>query len=122
MPLHCTAIGKVFLAHLPIKEREDLITDLEFEQRTPYSITSPGDLRVAVEEVKSKGYAFDDQEFAMGVRCYSAPIMNSTGNVIAAVSLTGLLNYLPLQKEKEIVSNLQETCLKISETLGYRSN
>jgi IclR family transcriptional regulator, pca regulon regulatory protein len=87
LPAHCTAMGKVLLAHLPDRERERLIGELELTRRGPNSITSKRALRAELQRVREESLAFGDEELGPGVRTIAAPVYSPDGEVIAAVGI-----------------------------------
>jgi IclR family pca regulon transcriptional regulator len=87
VPAHCSAMGKVLLANLPERERDQLIAGLELTRRGPKSITSKRALRVELEQVREEGLAVGDEELAPGVRTLAAPVMSPEGEVIAAIGI-----------------------------------
>ena len=86
-PLHCTAMGKVHLAHGP-KAMRDRVLNGKLEARTEATITTADALSVELERVRVQGYAIDDEEISRGLTCIGAPIYGLNGEVIAALSLT----------------------------------
>jgi IclR family acetate operon transcriptional repressor len=86
-PMYCTALGKSILAHSP-----DLLEEIINEGlavRTPYTIASPEALRQQLESVRSQGFALDNEENELGVRCVASAVVNYTNRVIGAISLSG---------------------------------
>jgi len=82
-PLHCTALGKIFLAF------GEAPTPSEMRSSTPRTLTDPEFLRAHLRQVASLGYAVDDEEFCMGIRCVAAPLRDASGRVVAALGLSG---------------------------------
>jgi DNA-binding IclR family transcriptional regulator len=89
MPLHCTAIGKAFLAYLPPVEVDNLIAKQGLMRHNDNTIASMRKLRIACEQVRLLGYAIDDEEEEIGQRCVGAPVRNRKGEVVAAFSASG---------------------------------
>lgn len=88
MPLHCTAIGKVLLAHsAPALRREVLAGPLE--RRTPHTVVAPGLLRRQLAQVVTSGVAFEHEESAPGITCVAAPVFGVGEEAVAAISVTG---------------------------------
>ena len=88
MPLHCTAIGKVLLAHAdPALRREVLLGPLD--RRTPHTVVAPGLLRRQLTRVLETGVAFEREESAPGINCVAAPVFGPGDEVLAAISITG---------------------------------
>jgi DNA-binding IclR family transcriptional regulator len=119
MPLHCTALGKVLLAFLPPEAQAPLLESLELAPCTPRSLTTVPALRAALDEVVRRGYAVDNEEYALGVRCLAAPIRDHGGAVVAGVSVTVPAARLPPGRDEEVAARIVETCCAISRGLGY---
>jgi IclR family transcriptional regulator, acetate operon repressor len=105
--LHCTAIGKAILAHLPADEVEAVVASAGMPARTPATITDLPALRAELEVVRERGYALDDEENEATVRCLGAAILDRAGRprggvsistVTFAVDRAELLGYAPLLK------------------------
>jgi IclR family transcriptional regulator, acetate operon repressor len=88
-PAHCTALGKVMLAHRPWDEVEKFLDDHPPVRLTPATFIEPGDIRRELSRVRRRGYAVDAEERLPGVVCLAAPIRDSTGTVVAAISISG---------------------------------
>jgi DNA-binding IclR family transcriptional regulator len=92
-PLHCTALGKVFLAfgEAPLPR-----TLSSFTSRTPVTLD---DLRAQFRRIVEIGFARDDEEFALGIRCVAAPLREpTTGVVVAAIGISGPTARIPLER------------------------
>jgi DNA-binding IclR family transcriptional regulator len=86
-PLHCTGIGKVLLSHLESNAAKELLRG----NLTPYTkktITSKTLLRQELKEIRSRGYAIDDEEITRGFVCIAAPIFGPDGSIAGALSCT----------------------------------
>ena len=117
LPAHCTASGKLFMAYLPPEEL-DVILSKKLVAYTENTITSPDKLLKQLEIIRNQGYAMDDEEMEVGVRAVSAPICNSQGAVIAAVSIPSPTSRMTLDRIPEIVSSLTEATRAISRRMG----
>lgn len=82
-PLHCTALGKIFLAFADGPLPRKLAS---FTTRTP---VSPQALQATIDRILTVGYSVDDEEFALGIRCVAAPLRDASGHVIAAIGVSG---------------------------------
>jgi IclR family acetate operon transcriptional repressor len=122
MPSYSTALGKVLLAHLPQNQLEALLRLLDLKPFTPSTITSKTELRSQLTEIAQKGYAFDDQEFTVGVRCLSAPICDHNGRAVAGTSITAPAEQLTDDRIDEMAELLTRTCRTISWALGCRDD
>ena len=82
-PLHCTALGKSFLAF------GDAVAEEPLKASTVRSITSSSRLHREIRLTRVRGYAIDDEEFAEGVRCVARGVFDESGAMIAAIGLSG---------------------------------
>ncbi len=105
--LHCTAIGKAILAHLPPDEVGAVMASAGMPARTAATITDLRALHAELAAVRERGYAVDDEENEATVRCLGAAILDRTGRPRAGVSISTvtfavdraeLLGYAPLLK------------------------
>jgi DNA-binding IclR family transcriptional regulator len=117
-PAHCTGVGKVLLAH----QAEDVIRqvlDAGLERYTEATITDPKALAGELAEIRAKGYAFDDEEIEIGLRCVAAPIRNHSGRVIAAISVAAPVQRMTKKNAQATVSAVVGAGEAISRRLGY---
>jgi IclR family acetate operon transcriptional repressor len=87
-PIHCTSTGKIFLAHMPENELEQVL-EKGLPRMTSKTITDPTRLRAELEKVCEQGYATALEEHEEGTNAIAAPITTSDGTVIAAISVVG---------------------------------
>jgi DNA-binding IclR family transcriptional regulator len=95
LPAFCTALGKTLLSSLPEEEVAAWAASQKFPSLTPRTITSPKRLLKELGVTRQRGYALDEEEHEMGVRCVAAPIRNHQGHVIAAISVAGPTDRMP---------------------------
>ena len=86
---HCSAVGKAILSAASNKRLSKILHQRGMPRLTVKTITTPALLRQELERVRAAGYAVDDEEHAVGLRCIAAPIFDETGDVVAAVSASG---------------------------------
>ena len=118
LPAHCTASGKLFLAHLPPHELDALLSQ-PLASYTDKTITEPNMLRHQFEVIRQQGYGFDDEEFEAGIRAVSAPIWNHEGKIAAAMSVPGPASRMTLERVAEIAESLKEATQTVSRRLGW---
>jgi len=120
IPAHCTAQGKVLLAYSS-KETTQKVIDVHGLQRyTPHTICTTEAFLVELEAVRTHGYAVDNGEHEKNVCCISAPILDKTGRIEAALSITGTIIDLPDEETiKKTANILIEVRDKIRKELGY---
>lgn len=89
VPLQSTALGKTILANRPREEVESVLDQHGLPQFTENTIADRDELFEILEEVRERGYAYDDEERVEGMRCVAAPITDGDDRAIAAVSVSG---------------------------------
>lgn len=87
--LHCTALGKALIAHLPEDKVDELVLKHGLLRHNENTITSTRKLRLACETVRQLGYAVDDEEEEIGVRCIAAPVLDCRRQVVASIGISG---------------------------------
>lgn len=121
VPCYSTSLGKILLAWLPEEQREAAIAQQSFQKRVPNTITSAAALRKELARVKARGYAVDDEENEASVRCVAAPVYDHSGQVVAAISISGLVTTLPKEKVAEVAEEVVATAQAISHRMGFAS-
>lgn len=119
-PVHCTALGKAILSGLPETNVAELIAQHGLPAATPHTIT---DRERFLEEIRHScalGYALDDEENEVGVRCIAAPIFDHTDQPAAAVSVSAPIHRLPISEVPRYGERVKEAARAISYDLGYR--
>ncbi|MFP4067382.1 MAG: IclR family transcriptional regulator [Spirochaetaceae bacterium] len=113
-PLHCTSLGKTLMAHQPARERERLLRSIELPAFTPYTITDREELARELERVRDLGYAVDDQELALELRCVAAPVLRPDGSLVSAVSVSAPTDKLPIERVGDLLPQLFDAVATIA--------
>lgn len=87
--LHCTALGKVLLAHLPEKRQRACLTAAPLARYTPATVTDPARLRDMLRRVRSEGIARNHGERVADADGLAAPVYGAEGAVVAGVLIAG---------------------------------
>lgn len=119
VPLHCTAVGKVLLAHCPEPEVDRIVAEVGLERYTANTITEIGHLKKQLAEIRYQGYSVDDEEFLPGVHCTGAPIRNERGEVVAAIAVTGPAQRFTMDRVEAVRPDLMAAVEQISRSLGW---
>lgn len=117
-PVYCTSMGKAMLAFLPDERCEEVLNKIKFTRFTSKTLCSREALLKSLERVKKRGFAIDDEEIEMGVRCVGAPIFDENRYPIAAVSVSGPASRITVQSIPGIAEKLIRCCNEISRALG----
>jgi DNA-binding IclR family transcriptional regulator len=120
LPLNVSACGKVLCAWLEETERGACVEGADLIQATKKSIVDKKEFFKEMERVRNQGYALDDEEFAKGIGCIAAPILDHTAKIVAAVGITGhIKSYKGVEQFDAIRVHVQEAALGISREIGY---
>jgi IclR family acetate operon transcriptional repressor len=121
VPLYCTAVGKVMLAHMPLDERATVLGQLDLKKLTPNTVGSFQELEAELHRVRKNGYACDLEEHELHIRCIAAPIWDHAGGVHASLSITAPLVRMPVSRLRQLAPLIQVAGLQISRELGYQA-
>ncbi len=119
-PLHCTAVGKALVADWSRDERETLAHRLSYPPLTVNTITGPEDFLVELDRVSAQGYAVDRSEHEDFIHCIGAPIRDSRGDAVAALSLSVPKVLLDFDGLIALVDDLLSATSAVSAELGWR--
>jgi len=118
VPLHSVASGKAYLAHLPEERVHEILDETGMPAITTNTITDKDRLFAELEEIRERGYAFNDEENGMGVRAVGAPICrDDDGTVIGALSFAAPKTRLHGELYRETIP---ERVSDIATVLGVR--
>jgi IclR family pca regulon transcriptional regulator len=121
LPAHCTAMGKLLLAHLPAAPRRELIKSMQMGSGAANAITSRAELESELDAIADTDLAVNDEELAAGLYAIAAPVRDSNGEVCAAVSLAAAGHTISLDGLIDgLGPHLISTADRISARLGYR--
>jgi len=120
IPIYCSAIGKAQIAFKSESEIENAINWNEIRKFTENTITDKKKFLSHMREVKKQGFAIDNEEYEVGVRCVGVPIFDYTRNVVAGMSIAGPTFRLTDELLKQqIVPQILEAGKEMSRRLGY---
>lgn len=120
LPAYCTASGKVHLAHMSDEEVDALLPGKELRAYTPNTMVDRDKLKQELRKVAEAGYAIDDEEVDVGVRCIAAPIRDYTRRIVGAVSISGpAMRFSDERLEKELIPLAIQAGEELSTRLGY---
>lgn len=112
-PLHCTALGKVLLAY------GDLDIPSDLAPFTPNTITDLETLRSHLEEIRRLGFAVDDEEFDIGVRCIAVPVFDFRGKAAGAIGVSGPATRMTAERMPALTAIMVEIGKALSERMAF---
>ena len=116
--LHSSACGKAILAHLPAGEVEAVARRGGLPARTRRTITDLAALRAELQRVRADGYAIDDEENELDVRCIGMAVLDAAGHPVGAVSVSAPAFRLSREQVPLIVPRLRDAVDAITAALG----
>jgi IclR family transcriptional regulator, KDG regulon repressor len=93
-PLHCTSLGKALLSSQTPEMLQSMLSKYTFDRFTRKTMVSLPAFMSELERVREQGYAVDNEEEELGVRCVASPIVVD-GAAVGAVSVTGTVTQIP---------------------------
>lgn len=120
LPAHCTSVGKMLLAMLPRTELEARFAGRELVAMTPGSLTDPAALRAELDRVRERGTAVEHRESNPDVSCVAAPVRDSRGRVVAALSISVPMIRWSDERESELAQLASNGANALSARLGHR--
>ncbi|UCH38494.1 MAG: helix-turn-helix domain-containing protein [Gammaproteobacteria bacterium] len=120
-PIHASGVGKAMLANMSEQRIARILERRGLARFTEKTIDNPALLRDELEQVRQRGYALDDEEHAVGLRCVASAIFDENGQALAAISLSGPKARIVDARLGELGYSIRQTADEITRELGgYR--
>lgn len=117
-PMHASGIGKALLAEIPEKQLEKLLQQNGLPAFTEKTLSSMPALLEDLERTRARGWAIDDEERTIGMRCIAAPIFNAYGEAVAGISVSGPSVRLTDEKLSEFGPLIKRGAASVTEAMG----
>jgi len=117
-PAYCTGLGKAILAFLPEEEIEDYLANVTFEALTPTTITSIEGMQDELRKIREAGFAIDNEELSIGLRCVAAPVFDYAGRPSYALSVSGPTHRMFQTRIAAMSDSVMAVCQSLSEKIG----
>lgn len=114
LPMHVTAGGKAMLSHMPTEHVKEIIRRHPLKASTKNSITDEAALLEHIQQARKRGYAIDNEEETLGVRCLGMAIRDRFGYPVGALSISGSVMNLTEDRYEHLASLLTEACTTLS--------
>jgi len=115
VPLHCSAIGKLFLALAPASRRQRLLRAVELRLYTEHTITDRGRLAAELAQIRKEQVSFDRQEFLLGVICAAVPVIDRNGELLAAVAVQAPVARMMVETARGHLPTLRRAAAELAE-------
>jgi IclR family acetate operon transcriptional repressor len=113
-----SGVGKAVLATYSDEDVGAVIRHHGMPRLTEKSIVRPGDLFKELEKIRKQGFALDDEEACMGLRCIAAVVYNDCAEPLAAISVSGMTSRLTDDRLPEIGQIVREVAGELTVALG----
>ena len=108
-------------AWLPQPEIEGIISRTDFERLTPQILATPAAFRRELAHIRATGFAIDNEEHILGIRCLATLVRDHSGEVRASLCVVGPKNRMPQRRLPEIRKALAAVAAGLSARLGHGS-
>ena len=118
VPLHCSSVGKALLSAMPASDLAKILHRQGLPRVTIKTINTTVALREDLARARARGYAIDDEEHAVGLRCIAAVVFNENADPVAAVSLSGPMARIPDERIPLLGDRVRRKADMITAQLG----
>jgi len=118
-PAYCTGVGKVLLAFAEAGALDAYLRTCDFARYTEHTIANRSTLLTELQGIRNRGWALDDEEHEVGVRCVAAPVRDGKGSVVAALSISGPTIRLTRERIDTMPTLVCEAAGEISRLMGW---
>ena len=120
-PIHASGVGKALLAQMPEQRVAQILQYRGLAHYTERSIVNPAQLYTELHNIRQLGYALDDEEHAIGLRCVASAIFDENAQALAAISLSGPKARVTDHRLDELGIAVRQSADEITRALGgYR--
>lgn len=117
-PMHCSAVGKALLSALPASDVAEILRRHGLKRQTANTIVRPSRLHDALALIRKQGYAIDDEEHSIGLRCAGAGVYDEHGKPLGAISISGPAARVSDRRLTEFGRLVRDTAALITAALG----
>ena len=121
VPLHCSAIGKLFLALMPGTRRRRLLESLELRRFTNTTITERAQLEAELKQIRKEQVSFDREEYLVGVVCTAVPVMGRNGETLAAIAIQAPEARMNVNSARQHLPALRRAAEELAETFREKA-
>jgi IclR family transcriptional regulator, KDG regulon repressor len=115
--LHCTAVGKLLLAHSADEIKREYLRRATFIRHTQKTIASTSELKTELACIAQRGWAMDDEEEELEVRCLAVPVHDTDDMIVAAIGVAGTVGQVSDDGISSIISQMKNTAALIQTAL-----
>ena len=113
-----SGVGKAVLATYSNEDVSAIIHHHGMPRMTEKSVVRPGDLFKELEKIRRQGFAIDDEEACMGLRCIASVVYNDCSEPLAAISVSGMTSRLTDERLPQLGQTVREVAAELTVALG----
>ncbi|NND21149.1 MAG: IclR family transcriptional regulator [Silicimonas sp.] len=117
-PLHASGIGKALLSQMEDNALKRFLARRNLERFTENTLCDPSALTADLQTSRARGYAVDDEEKNLGMRCIAAPVFDATGETVAGISVSGPTSRVSRDQTDTLGQSVLAAARSLSEALG----
>ena len=118
VPAYCTGLGKAILAFLSQEDLDAYLASVKLNSYTSNTITTRKRLKEELQKTRERGFAVDNEELAIGLRCVAAPVFDYRDHPCYSISVAAPTMRLTFELIKGVQKDVREICAKLSAQLG----
>jgi DNA-binding IclR family transcriptional regulator len=115
VPLHCSAIGKLYLALAPAPRRRRLLQCLELRRFTEQTVIDAAQLDAELRQIRKEQLSFDREEFLLGVICMAVPVIGKNNELLAALAMQAPEARMNLQTARRHLPALRSAAAELAQ-------
>jgi IclR family acetate operon transcriptional repressor len=117
-PIHASGVGKTLLAEMPEPRVKEILYKRGLPKFTERTLVAPADLFDELTVIARRGWAIDDEERNLGMRCVAAPVFNEYGEAIAGISVSGPTVRITPERASELGPLVRRAAEEITASIG----
>lgn len=114
VPLHCTAMGKLFLSFMTPAHRQRLVSAIALHHYTENTVVDPVQMESDFHRIREAEVSTDNQEFLAGVVCIAVPVRGPSGSVAASIAVSAPVARMSMNRGLQYVPLLREAASRMS--------
>jgi DNA-binding IclR family transcriptional regulator len=119
MPLHAGAAPLAILSGMKDEKIVQVMRERGLKRFTEYTVRNINQLLDKAKQIRKQGYSVSWEDVTIGVASYGAPVRDSSGKIIGAISIGGLISRFEGERKDYFINLVKETSQNISEKLGF---
>jgi len=116
--MHASGIGKALLANIETTLQARLLRDMTLTRYTPHTITTVEGIIQDLANIRSAGYALDNEEKNLGMRCIAAPVFDYNREVVAGISVSGPVSRLSMENAADLAQHVMYAAAELTSAIG----